>query len=77
MLVQADEAEASGFYPDRGRRAMHDSGLFRMKAPRELGVIERCMRDVVAGAQHGMVNDVAYEARGQIVLGVEGVAALN
>ena len=35
------------------------------------------MRDVVAGAQHGMVNDVAYEARGQIVLGVEGVAALN
>jgi alkylation response protein AidB-like acyl-CoA dehydrogenase len=54
--------------------------MFRYAGARSLyagNVIERCMRDVVAGAQHGMVNDVAYEARGQIVLGVEGVAALN
>src|SRR4051812_2914062 len=36
----AEEAETSGRYPERGWRAMHDSGLFRMKAPAELGGIE-------------------------------------
>jgi indole-3-acetate monooxygenase len=33
----AEEAERSGFYPERGWRAMQDSGLFRMKAPRAVG----------------------------------------
>ena len=36
----AEEAERTGFYPERGWRAMHDGGLFRMKAPAELGGFE-------------------------------------
>ncbi len=40
-------------------------------------VIERCLRDIQAGAQHGMVNDVAYEARGEVLLGFEDVPAIN
>jgi alkylation response protein AidB-like acyl-CoA dehydrogenase len=54
--------------------------MFRYAGARSLyrgNLVERCMRDLLAGAQHGMVNDVAYEARGQILLGVEDVAALN
>lgn len=54
--------------------------MFRYAGARSLytgNIIERCARDVQAGAQHGMVNDAAYEARGQIVLGLEDVAALN
>ncbi|WP_433204934.1 acyl-CoA dehydrogenase family protein [Nocardia sp. CA-107356] len=35
-----DEAEAAGFYPERGWRAMQDSGLLAMKAPLELGGFE-------------------------------------
>ena len=33
----SEEAERTGFYPERGWRAMHDSGLFRLRAPREIG----------------------------------------
>jgi len=54
--------------------------MFRYAGARSLfagNVIERCLRDVQAGAQHGMVNDVAYEARGQTLLGVQDVAALT
>ncbi len=36
----ADEAERAGSYPEAGWRALHDAGLFRMKAPRELGGAE-------------------------------------
>ncbi len=54
--------------------------MFRYAGARSLyrgNIIERCLRDVQAGAQHGMVNDVAYEARGQSLLGFEDVAPLN
>ena len=53
---------------------------FRYAGARSLfrgNIIERCLRDVQAGAQHGMVNDAAYEARGQVLLGFDGVAALT
>ena len=33
----SEEAEHAGFYPERGWRAMQDSGLFKLRAPRELG----------------------------------------
>ena len=74
-----DEAALRVGLRDRGRhrRLPDDVPLRGARSLYAGNVIERCMRDVVAGAQHGMVNDVAYEARGQIVLGVEGVAALN
>lgn len=54
--------------------------MFRYAGARSLyrgNIIERCLRDVQAGAQHGMVNDAAYEARGQSLLGMADVAALN
>ncbi len=54
--------------------------MFRYAGARSLyrgNVIERCLRDVQAGAQHGMVNDVAYEARGQVLLGMGDVEAIN
>jgi alkylation response protein AidB-like acyl-CoA dehydrogenase len=40
-------------------------------------VIERCLRDVRASAQHAMVNDAGYETRGQVLLGLSDVAALS
>jgi alkylation response protein AidB-like acyl-CoA dehydrogenase len=54
--------------------------MFRYAGARSLytgNVIERCLRDVQAGAQHGMVNDAAYEARGQVLLGLDDVAAID
>ena len=33
----SQEAESTGFYPERGWRAMQDSGLFLLRAPREIG----------------------------------------
>ncbi len=39
-------------------------------------VIERCFRDVHAGAQHAMVHDAAFEARGQQLLGLSEASAL-
>jgi alkylation response protein AidB-like acyl-CoA dehydrogenase len=54
--------------------------MFRYAGARSLyrsNIIERCLRDVQAGAQHGMVNDAAYEARGQILLGMGDVAPIN
>ena len=37
LAACADEAERAGRYRRRAWRALHDAGLFRMKAPRELG----------------------------------------
>ena len=53
---------------------------FRYAGARSLydgNMIERCLRDMQAGAQHGIVNDAAYEARGQHLLGFSHVAALS
>jgi alkylation response protein AidB-like acyl-CoA dehydrogenase len=35
-------------------------------------VLQRCLRDLNAGAQHFMVSDSAYEGLGQILLGLPG-----
>jgi alkylation response protein AidB-like acyl-CoA dehydrogenase len=51
----ADEAERAGRYPEAGWRALHDAGLFRMKAPRELGGAEA---DPVT--QIELIEKVAY-----------------
>jgi alkylation response protein AidB-like acyl-CoA dehydrogenase len=32
--------------------------------------LQRCLRDLHAGAQHFMVSDSAYEGQGQFMLGV-------
>jgi alkylation response protein AidB-like acyl-CoA dehydrogenase len=37
------------------------------------GVLQRCLRDINAGAQHLMVSDSAYERLGQILLGFPDV----
>jgi hypothetical protein len=34
--------------------------------------LQRCLRDLNAGAQHFMVSDSAYEGLGQLVLGLPG-----
>jgi len=36
------------------------------------GALQRCLRDLTAGAQHLMVSDRAYEALGQFQLGIAG-----
>jgi alkylation response protein AidB-like acyl-CoA dehydrogenase len=38
----------------------------------DASVLQRCLRDLNAGAQHFMVSDSAYEALGQLVLGLPG-----
>jgi indole-3-acetate monooxygenase len=35
-------------------------------------VLQRCLRDLNAGAQHFMVSDSAYEGLGQCLLGLPG-----
>ncbi len=37
------------------------------------GILQRCLRDIQAGAQHFMVSDSAYERLGQILLGFSDV----
>lgn len=52
------------------------TGLFRAAGGGALyrsGVLQRCFRDLSAGAQHFMVSDSAYERLGQILLGVPDV----
>jgi alkylation response protein AidB-like acyl-CoA dehydrogenase len=52
------------------------TGLFRAAGGGALyrsGVLQRCFRDLSAGAQHVMVADSAYERLGQILLGVPDV----
>jgi indole-3-acetate monooxygenase len=54
--------------------------MFRYAGAKSLysgNVIDRCLRDVQAAAQHGMVNDIAYEARGRVLLGFPDVAPLT
>ena len=41
------------------------------------GVLQRCLRDINAGAQHFMVSDSAYERLGQILLGFPDVDPLG
>jgi alkylation response protein AidB-like acyl-CoA dehydrogenase len=40
-------------------------------------VLQRCLRDLNAGAQHFMVSDSAYEALGQLVLGRPGASPMS
>lgn len=52
------------------------TGLFRAAGGGALyrtGVLQRCLRDVNAAAQHLMVSDSAYERLGQILLGFPDV----
>jgi indole-3-acetate monooxygenase len=52
------------------------TGLFRAAGGGALyrdGVLQRCLRDINAGAQHLMVSDSAYERLGQILLGFPDV----
>ena len=52
------------------------TGLFRSAGGGALyrtGVLQRCLRDINAGAQHLMVSDSAYERLGQIRLGFPDV----
>ena len=52
------------------------TGLFRAAGGSALyrtGVLQRCLRDINAAAQHIMVADSAYERLGQILLGVPDV----
>ena len=56
------------------------TGLFRAAGGGALyrgGVLQRCLRDINAGAQHAMVSDSAYERLGQILLGFEDVDPLG
>lgn len=39
--------------------------------------IERCWRDIHAGAQHHLISPLTYEAQGRVLLGEEGVTALD
>ena len=52
-------------------RAAGGSALYRSS------VLQRCLRDLNAGAQHFMVNDSAYEALGQFVLGQAGAEPMR
>lgn len=54
--------------------------MFRYAGARSLyagNIVDRCLRDVTAASQHGMVNEVAYEARGQALLGMQDIAPLT
>ncbi len=49
------------------------SGCFRFgggEALHESSVLQRCLRDISAGAQHQMVSDTAYENHGRFLLGL-------
>ena len=40
-------------------------------------ILQRCLRDINAGAQHQMVSDAAYENHGQYMLGLPGAKPLE
>ena len=46
-------------------------------ALQESHILQRCLRDIHAGAQHQMVSDAAYENHGQFMLGLPGARALE
>jgi alkylation response protein AidB-like acyl-CoA dehydrogenase len=54
--------------------------MFRYAGAKSLyagNVIDRCLRDIQAAAQHGIVNDVSYELHGQSILGQQDIAPLS
>jgi indole-3-acetate monooxygenase len=54
--------------------------MFRHAGARTLysgNVIERCMRDVQAAAQHFLMSQSSYELRGKALLGFEGLSAIE
>jgi alkylation response protein AidB-like acyl-CoA dehydrogenase len=54
--------------------------MFRYAGAKSLyvgNVIERCLRDIQAAAQHGIVNDVSHELHGQTMLGLQEVAPIS
>jgi alkylation response protein AidB-like acyl-CoA dehydrogenase len=54
--------------------------MFRYAGARSLyagNIVDRCLRDVTAASQHGMVSEVAYEARGQALLGMADVQPID
>jgi alkylation response protein AidB-like acyl-CoA dehydrogenase len=56
------------------------TGAFRFaggSALYESSVLQRCMRDLMAGGQHFMVSDSGYEALGQFLLGVSGAEPMR
>ena len=56
------------------------TGAFRAAGGTALyqsNVLQRCLRDLNAGAQHFMVSDSAYEALGQFVLGRTGAEPMR
>ena len=40
-------------------------------------ILQRCLRDIHAGAQHQMVSDAAYENHGQFMLGLPTARSLE
>ena len=40
-------------------------------------ILQRCLRDINAGAQHQMVSDAAYENHGQFILGLPDARAME
>ena len=56
------------------------TGAFRAAGGSALyhdNVLQRCLRDLHAGAQHFMVSDSAYEALGQFMLGRPGAEPMR
>ena len=54
--------------------------MFRYAGAKSLysgNVIDRCLRDITAAAQHGIVNEVSYELHGQALLGLQDIAPLS
>ena len=43
----------------------------------ESSILQRCLRDINAGAQHQMVSDAAYENHGQFMLGLPDARAME
>ena len=43
----------------------------------EPNILQRCLRDINAGAQHQMVSDTAYENHGQFMLGLPTAIAME
>ena len=43
----------------------------------ESSILQRCLRDINAGAQHQMVSDTAYENHGQFLLGLPEARAME
>lgn len=73
ILMRCSAVHATDVAMEASRFAFRYAGAHSLY---DGNVIERCLRDVHAGAQHAMVNDAAYEARGQQLLGLADAMAL-